>query len=165
MTSTSGARWRARDSEADVETSVFRRPPPFGLDRTMVLQIMRDLQPRPPARAALRELSIASIAPIERAPRAPNVFLTPAQATDPPPLWAQVWAPPAPATTVRRRPVRVVHQRSILPWLLAVMSFSIAFGILQDPALRRQTKSQLQTAATDAYRYSQGAVSRMASKL
>lgn len=139
-TSTAGIRRRARDSDDDVDTGVFHRPPPLGLDRAMVLQIMRELEPRKRARPVARPLSARAIT------KAPNVFLTPWSSTDPPPPWAQ----PLPETCRRSR---LVRKRSRLPWFVLAMSFAIAFGILGDPVLRRQTASQVQSSTMRLWRF------------
>ena len=139
MTMTSGARSRLRDSSDDVETRVFQRPPPFGLDRAMVQRIMTELQPttRPPV-AAARPLVT------RRRPSTPNVFLTPWSAEhDPPPPWAD-----ALAVSGERPRVRVVRRRSLMPWVAFAMTFSITFGVVKDPTLRLQTASQIKAAAT-----------------
>ena len=135
-TSTAGAGRRARDSDDDVDTRVFRRPPPLGLDRAMILQIMRGLEPRTAARPGARARPARAI------PKEPNVFLTPWSSTDPPPPWAQ------PLRETGRRSRR----RSKLPWFVLAMSLAIGFGILRDPALRRETVSQVQSSTIQLWR-------------
>jgi hypothetical protein len=137
MTTTSGAlRRRPRDSDDDIETRVFQRPPPFGLDRAMVVQIMRDLDPRNRARAGARPLMTSKAAIREE----PNVFLTP--------LPGDLRAPWAQSLEETGKRVRIVRRRSLLPWFAGAMSFALAFGVLYDPVARAQTRSQLQSAAT-----------------
>ncbi len=150
MVSTSGARRRVRDSDDDIETRVFHRPPPFGLDRAMVLQIMRDLEPRLHLRTGARPIVTRAV-PVE-----PNVFLT-ALPTDPPPPWIH------PLERTSKRP-RVVRRRSMLPWALGLMSFGLAFGILNDPVVRRDTGAQLKSAALRVYHSSHGAISHVIPK-
>jgi hypothetical protein len=157
MVSASGARSR-NDSDADVETRVFARPPPFGLDRQMILRIMKELEPSlGTAPAAARPLVVpprtARVVHAE-----PNVFLTPWATADHPPA---PWANPVEESGNR---LRVVRQRSKLPWFVGVMSFALAFGILFDPVVRRQTSSQIKTAAASVYQYSHGAIARVRSK-
>lgn len=145
MTTTSGAGVRrfARDPDDDVDTCVFARPQLDGAwDRLMVLQIMRELEPRVRSRPAPRVV-IRGLPSDE-----PNVFLTPALATDPPPPWA---VQPLEETSSKR--VRVIRRRSILPWVTFAMTFSLGFGVLNDPVVRRETGSQLQSSAIRLYRF------------
>jgi hypothetical protein len=141
---TSGAAGRRRDSDADVETRVFNRPPPFGLDRQMVLQIMRELEPQGSKEAAARPLPLPRLV-VKAAATEPNVFLTPWATPDHPPA---PWARPREETGPR---VRVVRSRSKLPWFVGMLSFALAFGILNDPVVRKQTASQIKSAASHTY--------------
>ena len=147
MGTTTGAHRRVRDSDDDIETRVFQRPPPFGLDRAMVLQIMRDLEPRMRGQAGARPLPTRAIA------KGPNVFLT-SLPSDPPPPWVH------PLEQTGKRP-RIVRQRSMLPWFAGAMSFALAFGILNDPVVRHDTASQIKSAASHVYQYSRGAVTHV----
>lgn len=85
-----GRRENIRDSQAELETHVYRRGaprrdqrPPVPWDRVMVLQILRDLGPLPNVIPPPRRQGTLT----RSAPRA-NVFLTPASPIDPAPPWA-----------------------------------------------------------------------------
>ena len=71
MMSASVGRRNPRDSEADVETQIFVRPP-LAWDRVMVLHIMKQLEKRP-ARIVLPKRKASLVPPRDE----PNVFLTP----------------------------------------------------------------------------------------
>lgn len=84
MTSAVLGRRPTRDPDDDVETRVYEKPP-MPWDRLMVLQIMRELEPRgaherpaPSPRAGRPSTGLAQR----------NVFLTPPLPSDPPPPWA-----------------------------------------------------------------------------
>jgi hypothetical protein len=153
MTITSAARRRrpTRDPEDDVETRVYVRPT-MPWDRLMVVQIMRDLE---------RVGGRPDIAPTRsaRASARPNVFLT-AGASDAPPPWAHTRRGAAsrelladgddpPEETALRRWRHQAPRRMLLPWFLFLTYFLIAFGVGQDPVLRRQTVSQLRAAGAE----------------
>jgi len=143
MSTTSTARNPLRDSSEDVITRVYARPPPFTLDRAMVQRIMGELRPTLGAVA----LPPAAARPIvtRRAPSQPNVFLTP---------WPDDLAHQLPWGVARAAVSgvhpRVVRRRSLMPWAAFLMTFSITFGVVKDPALRHQTASQIKAAATTA---------------
>ena len=168
MMSAATSRRRARDSEADVETEIYVRPPSMPWERVMVLQIMNELETRLPrvvapprkssSRVVVRKRSAARITPVPP-PDEPNVFLVPWTPADPPLPWAEAEAPApaqaAPGPVVddtlvlegRPRRVRTVRATRV-PWLLFVMAFGIAFGIGQDRQLRRELGSKLKVTAS-----------------
>jgi hypothetical protein len=138
------ARRRTRDSEAEIETEIYVRPPhaPQAWDRVMVLQIMQDLG------AKTRAASARRAKPRVPAPGEPNVFLTWA-ASDPPPPWAttattDVSAVLASDETLVRGGAR---RRTNMPWLLFFMAFGIAFGVGQDRPLRAELASKMRASA------------------
>jgi hypothetical protein len=163
MISASARRKLARDPDDEVETRIYQRSSPMAWERVMVLQIMRDLgpfvraapPPRRPGRPQLPPPASASgirVSPA-RSKAQPNVFLTPATPNDAQPPWAgpshaipsQEEETRSLETLVRdrnrkrRRPAR----RSMMPWVLFVMAFLIAFGIGEDRVLRRQLANDI----------------------
>ena len=141
-TSTVRARNPLRDSSEDVITRVYPRPPPFTLDRAMVQRIMGELATRPIV--------------IRRAPSQPNVFLTP---------WPDDLAHQLPwgvgRAAISGAHPRVVRRRSLMPWAAFLMTFSITFGVVKDPALRHQTALQIKAAATTASTIARSSAIRM----
>ncbi|MEA2747734.1 MAG: hypothetical protein QOI41_1877 [Myxococcales bacterium] len=149
MMSASVGRRNPRDSEADVETQIFVRPP-MAWDRLMVLQIMRDLEKRPP-RVVVAKRNIGRVPP----PDEPNVFLTPRTSADPALPWSDLEPARADETLVLEgRPRRSRRSRasskSRTPWLVFLMAFGIAFGIGQDRQLRRELGTKLRVATSHA---------------
>lgn len=161
MMTTSAARGVgfAREPEDEAETRLYVKPA-MPWDRVMVLQIMKDLEG-----GGGRKLHT----PAPRAAAArPNVFLTPLP-SDPPAPWAKARRSPAPARkmVVRKAPPRQVkrevpredetqlrprwrHQaprRMMLPWVLFLMYFLIAFGVGQDRVLRTEVLSKVRYAS------------------
>lgn len=149
MMSASVGRRNPRDSEADVETQIFVRPP-LAWDRVMVLQIMKELEKRPP-RIVLPKRKVSLVPP----PDEPNVFLTPRSLADPPLPWAHVDAVAVDETLViEGRPRRTSKarraQKTHTAWVVFVMAFGIAFGIGQDRQLRRELGSKLRVTTAHA---------------
>lgn len=129
----------------------------------MVLQIMRDLGPfvrasPPPKRPGPPRLPVAAsasgirVSPV-RGKAQPNVFLTPITPHDAQPPWAgpshaipsQEEETRSLETLVRdrNRKRRQPARRSMMPWVLFVMAFLIAFGIGEDRVLRRQLAADI----------------------
>jgi hypothetical protein len=138
-----------RDSEADVETQIFVRPP-LAWDRVMVLQIMKELEKRPPPMVLPKRK-----ASLVKPPDEPNVFLTPRSSADPPLPWMHVDAVVADETLLtegrrRRKSGARRVQKTHTAWVVFVMAFGIAFGIGQDRQLRRELGSKLRVTTTHA---------------
>jgi hypothetical protein len=149
MMSASVGRRNPRDSEADVETKIFVRPP-LAWDRVMVLQIMKELDKRPP-RIVLPKRKALLVPPRDE----PNVFLTPRSSADPQLPWARAEAPVADDTLmIEGRPRRASKarraQKTHTAWVVFVMAFGIAFGIGQDRQLRRELGSKLRVTTAHA---------------
>lgn len=153
--SSSAGRRLARDPDDDVETRVYVRSAPMAWERRMVLQIMRDLGPVERAVPPPRDLGTPRLPPpasssrvrasaSRSAPR-PNVFLTPLTPNDPQPLWvtARDAETRSLETLVRDRHRKRRPRRSVMPWVLFVMAFGIAFGIGEDRVLRHQLASDV----------------------
>lgn len=76
-----------------------------------------------------------------------NVFLQPRSPSDPPLPWASastvvtLTAPMLPVASTTRAPRTRRRGRSIMPWVVVVASFGIAFGIGSDRALRTELGS------------------------
>lgn len=156
MMSASVGRRNPRDSEADVETQIFVRPP-MAWDRVMVLQIMKELEKRPP-RVVPAKRRVSPVPP----PDEPNVFLTPRTPADPLPPWGAVDVLRADDTLVRRDRMRRSRRASKTHtiWVVFVMAFGIAFGIGQDRQLRRELGSKLRATTAHAV----AAVARVANR-
>jgi hypothetical protein len=152
-----------RDSEADVETEIYVRPHNMPWDRMMVLQIMNDLDTRLPrvvppprrssSRVVVKQRPSARVTPVPP-PDEPNVFLVPWSPADPPPPWSTSHVEPAAVRAqetllLEGRPARIRTVRHTrVPWLFFVMAFGIAFGIGQDPQLRRELGSKIKVTAS-----------------
>jgi hypothetical protein len=153
--SSSAGRRLPRDPDEDVETRVYVRSAPMAWERRMVLQIMRDLGPIARAEPPPRRLGTPRLPPpasssrirTSAAPPAPrpNVFLTPRTPTDPQPLWVTSRDEETRSleTLVRDRNRKRRPRQSVMPWVLFVMAFGIAFGVGEDRALRQQLASDI----------------------
>ncbi len=78
-----------------------------------------------------------------------NVFLQPWKPSDPPPPWAlpnPPSAPPEAPTLDETRARPAPRRRSIMPWVVFLAAFGIAFGIGRDRALRAELGSGLRVA-------------------
>ena len=113
---------RALDSQADVETTLYKRPAqaPSGIQRIVPLA--------PPVPSRILEVKQP---PRRRAALGLNVFLMPRSAADPAPPWAA-----SPALTEKVAPRVVVRRRSRGSWAFGVLAFVIAFVAVASPNTR-----------------------------
>ena len=87
-----------------------------------------------------------------------NVFLQPWTHSDPPLPWATasaivtLTAPILPVALTVRAPRARAQRRSIMPWVVFLAAFGIAFGIGKDRALRAELGSGLRVVETSAIR-------------
>ena len=140
MTTAAAARNPLRDSSEELVTRVYKRPPPFSLDRAMVQRILSDLGPG----AAARPIVVVRRPP----PPLPNVFLTPCPEDLARLPWGVIGVEDVELDEDVKPAPRVVRRRSLMPWAAFLMTFSITFGVAKDPVLRHQTASQIKAAAS-----------------
>ena len=91
-----------------------------------------------------------------------NVFLQPWTPSDPPLPWATasrvvtLTAPMRAVALSERAPHVKRRRRSIMPWVVFLAAFGIAFGIGRDRALRAELGSGLRVLETSAMRLGHG---------
>ncbi|MBX3220615.1 MAG: hypothetical protein KF795_08860 [Labilithrix sp.] len=115
---------------------VLRGVPPSTPAIALIGEMLGELPLAPPA-AASRPLRC----------RAPNVFLSPPRATDPPPPWALARTKARRAASARRARG---ERRSLLPLFTLAVALALAVGLWRDEAARAQVASDLARAASRA---------------
>ena len=131
-TSASAVSRRALDSQADVETQLYKRPAQAesGIQRIVPTPIVHsapapivpsrvlEVKQQPRRRPAARSLGL-------------NVFLMPRTAADPAPPWAPAVSPHSPPV-----PRKVVRKRSRWTYMFAFVAFVVAFVAIASPKTR-----------------------------